>query len=38
VLFHHKPDRVDDELDALGRRFDGTPLVTVATQNTVLEL
>jgi phosphoribosyl 1,2-cyclic phosphodiesterase len=38
VLFHHKPDRVDDELDALGRRFDATPLVTVATQNTVLEL
>ena len=38
VLFHHKPDRVDDELDALTARFDGTPLVTVATQNTVLEL
>jgi phosphoribosyl 1,2-cyclic phosphodiesterase len=38
VLFHHKPDRVDDELDALAGRFDGSPLVTVATQNTVLEL
>ena len=38
VLFHHKPDRVDDELDALAGRFDGTPLVTVATQSTVLEL
>jgi ribonuclease BN (tRNA processing enzyme) len=38
VLFHHKPDRVDDELDALARRFDGTSSVNVATQNTVLEL
>jgi len=38
VLFHHKPDRVDEELDALAGRFDGPPLVTVATQNTVLEL
>jgi len=38
VLFHHKPDRVDDELDALARRFSGTPVVTVATQHTVLEL
>ena len=36
VLFHHKPDRVDDELDAVADRFGGT--VIVATQNTVLEL
>jgi phosphoribosyl 1,2-cyclic phosphodiesterase len=38
ALFHHKPDRVDDELDALARRFDGEPTVTVATQRTVFDL
>lgn len=38
VLFHHKQSRVDDELDALGARFSGTPVVTVATQRTVLDL
>jgi phosphoribosyl 1,2-cyclic phosphodiesterase len=38
VLFHHKPDRVDDELDALAGRFSGDPEVIVATQETVLEL
>lgn len=38
VLFHHKPDRVDDDLDAIARRFSASPAVTVATQNTVLEL
>jgi ribonuclease BN (tRNA processing enzyme) len=38
VLFHHKQSRVDDELDAIARRFDGTPMVTVATQDTVLDL
>jgi len=38
VLFHHKPSRVDDDLDALAARFDGDPQVTVATQRTVLEL
>ena len=38
VLFHHKQNRVDDDLDALATRFDGDPQVTVATQRTVLEL
>ena len=38
VLFHHKQSRVDDELDALADRFSGAPVVTVATQHTVLEL
>lgn len=38
VLFHHKQNRVDDDLDAIGARFTGTPHVTVATQRTVLEL
>lgn len=39
ALFHHKPDRTDDALDLLTRRFEGqTPRVTVATESTVLEL
>lgn len=38
VLFHHKQSRVDDELDAIAARFSGEPVVTVATQSTVLEL
>ncbi|MEO9181446.1 MAG: MBL fold metallo-hydrolase [Acidimicrobiales bacterium] len=38
VLFHHKPHRTDDELDAIGRRFGDTPRVTIATQSTVLDL
>lgn len=38
VLFHHKPDRVDDDLDAIAQRFSGPPVVTVASQNTVLDL
>ncbi|MFI5034982.1 MAG: MBL fold metallo-hydrolase [Acidimicrobiales bacterium] len=38
VLFHHKPDRVDDALDAIGRRFGKGDRVTVATESTVLDL
>ena len=39
VLFHHRPDRSDDELDALARRFSGiSPEVSVAAEGTVLEL
>ena len=38
VLFHHKPDRSDDELDAIAERFAALPGVEVATQSTVLEL
>jgi phosphoribosyl 1,2-cyclic phosphodiesterase len=38
VLFHHKQGRTDDELDAIGQRFRGPQLVTVATQQTVLDL
>jgi hypothetical protein len=38
VLFHHKPDRVDDQLDQLAKRFDPMPRVTVATESTVLNL
>jgi phosphoribosyl 1,2-cyclic phosphodiesterase len=39
VLFHHKPDRTDDALDALGKRFRASPVaVTVAAEETVLQL
>jgi ribonuclease BN (tRNA processing enzyme) len=39
VLFHHRPDRTDDELDALGRRLAGAPVpVTVAAQQGTLSL
>jgi phosphoribosyl 1,2-cyclic phosphodiesterase len=38
ALFHHKPDRTDDALDAIAERFVSTPGVAVATQSTVLEL
>jgi phosphoribosyl 1,2-cyclic phosphodiesterase len=38
VLFHHKQNRVDDDLDALAARFSGDLPVTVATQRTVLDL
>jgi phosphoribosyl 1,2-cyclic phosphodiesterase len=39
VLLHHKPDRTDDALDAVARRFEGSPVaVTVATEGMVLQL
>jgi phosphoribosyl 1,2-cyclic phosphodiesterase len=38
VLFHHKPDRTDDALDELSRRFDKDPRVTVGTESTVIDL
>ena len=39
VLFHHKPDRTDDELDDLARCFESAPLpVTVAAEGMVFEL
>lgn len=39
VLFHHQPDRTDDELDQVARRFAGAPVpVTVAAQDQVIEL
>jgi len=38
-LFHHKPDRTDDELDQLARRFATSPVpVAVAAEGRVLEL
>jgi ribonuclease BN (tRNA processing enzyme) len=37
VLCHHKPDRTDDALDEIARRYIGQP-VTLATQSLVLEL
>lgn len=39
ALFHHKPDRTDDALDDLSRRFEGrTPEITVAAETMVLDL
>ena len=39
VLFHHQPDRTDDELDEIARRFARAPLpVTVATEEQVIDL
>ncbi|HEY1642596.1 MAG TPA: MBL fold metallo-hydrolase [Streptosporangiaceae bacterium] len=39
VLFHHRPDRTDDELDKLAARFEGAPVpVTVAADGGMLTL
>ncbi len=39
MLAHHKPDRTDDELDALAARFaGGTPAVMVAAEGGILDL
>jgi phosphoribosyl 1,2-cyclic phosphodiesterase len=39
VLFHHRPDRTDDELDKLAARFDRAPVpVTVAADGRTLTL
>ena len=39
VLFHHRPDRTDDQLDALARRMESAPVeVTVASERDVLDL
>jgi phosphoribosyl 1,2-cyclic phosphodiesterase len=39
VLFHHKADRTDDELDELGRGFESAAVqVTVGAEGMVLEL
>lgn len=38
VLFHHRPDRTDEQLDELAHRFDGSPGVRLAAQGAVLQL
>lgn len=39
VLFHHRPDRTDDELDALARRFATSEIpVVIAAEGEVLDL
>ena len=38
VLFHHKPERTDDDLDELGARFAGEGGVTVAAEDLVVTL
>jgi hypothetical protein len=39
VLFHHRPDRTDDQLDQVARRFAASPVpVTVAAEGLVLDV
>ena len=39
VLSHHRPDRTDDELDQVARRFAASPIpVTVAVEGLVLDV
>jgi ribonuclease BN (tRNA processing enzyme) len=39
ALFHHKPSRTDDQLDAIGRRFSDAPLpVLVAAEGLTVDL
>ena len=38
VLFHHRPDRTDEALDELARRYESTPEVTLAEQDAILRL
>ncbi|HET9970665.1 MAG TPA: hypothetical protein VFQ68_20690, partial [Streptosporangiaceae bacterium] len=38
LLAHHKPDRTDDELDALAARFLADPRVAVAAEGQVIDL
>lgn len=38
LLFHHKPDRTDDELDQLAARFADDPRVAIAAGGAVIEL
>jgi len=38
ALFHHKPDRTDDQLDEIGARFARESSVEVATESMVLVL
>jgi phosphoribosyl 1,2-cyclic phosphodiesterase len=38
VLFHHRPNRTDDQLDELARRFGAASGVSVAVQGSVLDL
>jgi phosphoribosyl 1,2-cyclic phosphodiesterase len=38
LLFHHKPNRTDDELDQLAARFGDDPRVRLAADHSLLEL
>lgn len=38
ALFHHRPDRTDDELDRIGQRFETLAHVAVADETMVWEL
>lgn len=38
VLFHHRPNRTDDQLDAIAARFADNERVSLASESMVLEL
>jgi phosphoribosyl 1,2-cyclic phosphodiesterase len=38
VLFHHKPDRTDAQLDAIAGRFGPEPQALIASESMVLQL
>ena len=38
ALFHHRPDRTDDELDEISRRFSDTDGIVIATESTAFAL
>jgi len=38
VLFHHKPNRTDKQLDSIAGRFGPTPEVLIASESVVLQL
>jgi ribonuclease BN (tRNA processing enzyme) len=38
ILFHHKPDRTDDQLDAIAGRFGPDASVLLAAESMVLDL
>jgi ribonuclease BN (tRNA processing enzyme) len=38
LLFHHKPERTDEQLDELAASFAGDPVVVVAADRAVLDL
>jgi phosphoribosyl 1,2-cyclic phosphodiesterase len=38
VLFHHRPDRTDDQLDELARRYAAQAQATLAAETLVLDI
>ena len=38
ALFHHRPNRTDDEMDVIAKRFEGNDHVVAADESLVIEL